>query len=146
MDVANHVWWYGRIVMSQIQTKQRLFQRLYECTQHIHSQIERLNRDMDENDSQDIEKLDELISERGKVIEQISPILKNESNEWTTGEQYQIKQMKEWEESFQPKLLSLHESFSVQFNKLKKGKQVTKFYHEQYNSLYTDGAYFDKRK
>jgi hypothetical protein len=127
-------------------TKQEMFQRMYECTQHINSEIKLLKKDMDGNDTESIVRLEALISERGKVIEQLSPILKNEFQEWTTREQLQIKQMKEWETSFQPKLTSLYESFSEQFNKLKKGKRVTKFYNRQYDSLYTDGAYFDKRK
>jgi uncharacterized protein YqeY len=125
---------------------QLLFQELYHLTKTINGHIQHIDVDMDKNDDEQLEKLQDLISKRGEIIEQFAHIMQRDEVEWTTSEQEIMQEMKEWELSFQPRLEKIYKAFSSQIRKLQQGKKVSRHYHEGYGDVYSDGVYFDKRK
>jgi hypothetical protein len=121
-------------------------QQLYDLTEQIHEHLKNINENMDHNPPELVEQLQVLVISRDEVIEDLDNHFAKEKPNWTSLEQSKINQLREWEKSIMPKLTNLYHAFSNQMNKLQQGKQVAQRYQGGYGDIYTDGAYFDKRK
>jgi hypothetical protein len=142
MDGSKYVWW----TITMFTKSGDLLQNLFILTSTMAQHLDKVDSNMDNNEMELIEELGKLISEREVIIEQFKLIYLQGEPTWTPAEQQQLAQLKEWEAQVAPKLALLHASFSAQYNKLQKGKQMTKYYTQGYGDVFTDGAYFDKRK
>jgi septal ring factor EnvC (AmiA/AmiB activator) len=141
MDDAKYVWW-------SIMSKENpyLVQQLYEYTEKLVHQVQKINPNMETEQEVQLQTLTDLIDQRGEIINKLEQLFQGNPPKWSTIEREKIKTIEEWEKLLQPKLNEIYQSFANQIKKLQHGKQMSKRYHENYNSVYTDGAYFDKRK
>lgn len=129
-----------------IQSSNELLQELYQQTESMVHLIEQIDDNMEQNEPEQLEKLELSISQRGLIIESMVKLSKNKATNWSPAQQEQIGQIQEWEMNMKPKLTQVHQSFARQINKLQQGKQATQHYSESYAVMNTDGSYIDKRK
>lgn len=129
-----------------IQSSNELLQELYQQTESMVHLIEQIDDNMEQNEPEQLEKLELFISQRGLIIESMVKLSKNKATNWSPAQQEQIGQIQEWEMNMKPKLTQVHQSFARQINKLQQGKQATQHYSESYAVMNTDGSYIDKRK
>lgn len=129
-----------------IQSSNELLQELYQQTESMVHLIEQIDGNMEQNEPEQLEKLELSISQRGLIIESMVKLSKNKATNWSPAQQEQIGQIQEWEMNMKPKLTQVYQSFARQINKLQQGKQTTQHYSESYAVMNTDGSYIDKRK
>lgn len=121
-----------------------LIERLHQQTEQLHQLLHSLKPDMEQNDPDQVEAVNQLIAERGAIIAKLDERLPTPPA-WSRHEQKLIAQIKEWEANNQARLNMLYQSFTNQYQKLQQGKRLTNHYYN-YEPVYTDGAYIDKKK
>jgi hypothetical protein len=141
MDDAKYVWWSIMPEASPYLVKQ-----LYDYTEKLVEQVQKIRPNMETEQEDQLQTLADLIDQRGEIINKLDQLFQGTPPKWTTIEREKINTIEEWEKILQPKLNEIYQSFAAQYKKLQHGKQMSKRYHVNYNSVYTDGAYFDKRK
>jgi Na+/phosphate symporter len=141
MDDAKYVWWS---IMSE--ASPYLVKQLYDYTEKLVEQVQKIHPNMETEQEDHLQTLNDLIDQRGEIINKLDQLFQENLPKWSSIEREKIKTIEEWEKILHPQLNEIYQSFANQFKKLQHGKQMSKRYHQNYNSFYTDGAYIDKRK
>lgn len=126
---------------------QRLFHNIYESTKNINQLLEKMDEDMDRNDTQLVVQLNDFIEKRGQDMKRVDQI-KAETTE-AIHEIYldvQLRQkLQEMEQNNNEKLQRLFQAFTKQYKKLQQGKKLTQYYHSNNENSYSDGVFIDKK-
>ncbi|MCM3611978.1 flagellar protein FliT [Planococcus sp. MERTA32b] len=117
-----------------------------DLTEKLNTQAKAVHSKMDNNEVEQLEAVQALFEKRQAVIEQLSEYTKNPEFTWTTDDKKVIKQLKDHEDELQPLLNKLHQSFTVQMNRLNQTSQVSKKYVGAYQTKSTGGSFIDQRK
>ncbi|WP_033542926.1 flagellar protein FliT [Planococcus sp. CAU13] len=117
-----------------------------DLTEKLNAQAKAVHSKMDDNEVEQIEAVQALFEKRQTVIDQLSEYTKNPEFTWTTEDKKVIKQLKDHEDELQPLLNRLHQSFSVQLNKMNQTSQASKKYVGAYQTPSTGGSFIDQRK
>ena len=117
-----------------------------QLTQEIYYQAKTVHSKMEDNDNEHLESIQALFDNRQQAIEQIEIHIQQMNFEWTAEDRLVIEQLKEIEQTIQPLMNSLHQSFLLQMNRITQTKQVSTKYMGAYQNIATEGSFIDKRK
>lgn len=117
-----------------------------ELTQKLNAQAKAVHSKMDDNEVEQLENVQALFERRQAVIDQLSEYTKAAEFEWTAEDKRVIRQLKDHEDELQPLLNNLHQSFTVQMNRLNQTSQASKKYVGAYQTKSTGGSFIDQRK
>lgn len=118
--------------------------QMHVVTNQIVKSLNELKPSMDDNEPEDLEGINHMISRREETISLLDEAMKLEGTSWTKEEQVMLQHLNTLEESLQPRLSDLYAAFSEQMRRLQQGKTAATKYST--GQAYADGAFFDKRK
>lgn len=133
-------------------TQQRvnIIEVLHTQTVKIKQLLGSIDEDMEKNEPEVVDQFLQLVQERGETIQTLQILMQqkaeSKTQSWSPLELQKIEQIQAIEPTLQPKIEQIMEAFQEQFKKLQQGKQATSNYNRAYETLQTDGTYFDKRK
>jgi len=117
-----------------------------QLTEEIYRQAKAVHSKMEDNDIEHLEAIQAMFAKRQQAIEQMESHIQQTNFEWTTEDRLVIAQLKEIEQTLQPLMNSLHQSFLSQMNRITQTKQVSTKYMGAYQNMATEGSFIDKRK
>ena len=123
----------------------QLLSELHQLTEELHALLHSLNKEMEQNDPEQVEAVNQLLGKRKTIMAKLEPLLSS-PQPWSTKEQQLISRIKEREAGNQEQLKGLYQAFSAQIQKLQQGKKLTQHYQGSYEPVYIDGVYIDKKK
>ena len=118
--------------------------QMHVVTNQIAKSLESLKPSMDDNEPNQLEGINHMISRREETIKLLDQAMKDEGDHWSADEKHLLQQLSGLEETIQPKLSELYAAFSDQMRRFQQGKSATSKYKS--GQMYTDGAFFDQRK
>lgn len=140
MDAAKYVWWY---VMRDYQ---RSLTDLLQITEDISKQAKAIHSNMNQNEPKQLENLQILVEKREDVMKQLDSYMQQKDFLWTEEDKQKIQKLKMLDQTLQPQMNNLYQSFLKQMNRINQTKQVSKKYIGAYQNMTTDGSFIDKRK
>ena len=117
-----------------------------QLSEKILHQAQAVHSKMEDNDDEQLDEIQELFSKRQQVIEHMKSYIQQANFKWTAEDRIIIEMLKEIEQSLQPLMNSLHQSFLSQMNRITQTKQVSTKYMGAYQNMATEGSFIDKRK
>ena len=117
-----------------------------QLSEKILHQAQAIHSKMEDNDHEQVDEIQELFSKRQQVIEQMESHIQQANFKWTAEDRIKIEKLKEIEQSLQPLMNSLYQSFLSQMNRIMQTKQVSTKYMGAYQNMATEGSFRDKRK
>jgi len=117
-----------------------------QLTEEIYHQTKAVHSKMEDNDNEQLDAIQALFDIRQQAIEQLESYIQKTTFEWTAEDKLVILQLKEIEQTLQPLMNSLHQSFLLQMNRITQTKQVSTKYMGAYQNMATEGSFIDKRK
>ena len=117
-----------------------------DLTEKLNAQAKTVHSKMDNNEVEQLEAVQMLFEKRQAVIDELNNYTKAAEFEWTAEDKKVIKQLKDYEDELQPLLNKLHQSFTVQMNRLNQKSQASKKYVGAYQTKSTEGSFIDQRK
>jgi len=126
--------------------KHNALSEFLQLTQEIYNQARAVHSRMEDNDNEQLVAIQALFDKRQQTIEQMECHIQQTNFEWTAEDRLVIEQLKEIEQTIQPLMNSLHQSFLLQMNRITQTKQVSTKYMGAYQNMATEGSFIDKRK
>jgi len=126
--------------------QQRLLTELLACTEGIAEQVKGIHNNMKENELESFAKIQVLLDQREKVLNQLDVIQQQQPFGWTENDQQIIQKLKSIEQTVQLRMNELYQSFARQMKRVQQTKSVSKKYLAAYQTLTVDGSFIDRRK
>lgn len=120
--------------------------QLLEQTKELLERASKIDFKMEKNENDQLEAMQELFEERQVSINQLSAMINLKEFSWTLEDREKIAELKAMEQSLQPLITSLHESFGDQLKRVSESKKMSMKYAGAYQNMGTGGSFIDKRK
>lgn len=125
---------------------QNILSEFLEITEEILLHAQSIAPNMNQNEPEQLDKLQSLVEMRENVIKQLDAYIAEPDHNWTEEDQQKIEKLKTHDQTLQPLMNNLYQSFIKQMNRINQTKQVSKKYIGAYQNMSTDGSFIDKRK
>ena len=119
---------------------------LLDLTKELLSQAATVDSKMENNGDEQLEALQEQFDKRELIIGNLAKCIGTEGFHWSAEDRVVIAELKLLEESLQPLINSLHQSFGKQMNRISQTKHMSKKYIGAYQNSGAGGSFIDKRK
>jgi flagellar protein FliT len=140
VDAAKYVWW------DEMREYIPILTDLLQITEKMSEQAKAIHSNMNQNETEQLEDLQILVGKREIVIKQLDGCIQEKNFHWTVEDQHKLRRIYTLEQTLQPLMNDLYQSFLKQMNRLNQRKEVSKKFIGAYQNVNTDGSFIDKRK
>ncbi len=126
--------------------QQRYLTELLQITEEISVLVKAVHLNMNQNEPEQLVNLQILVEKREHTIKQLDTYMKQWDFQWSEENKPMLVRLKTLEQTLQPLMNNLYQSFLKQINRLNHKKLVSKKYFGAYQNMTMDGSFIDKRK